>query len=77
AQDVNIKVFESNEKKLGTCLVGSILQNLVHVMYENEQLTLINHELVELFTEDLESHFNKTTGEIDTITTILSTSLKL
>ncbi|CAF3482016.1 unnamed protein product, partial [Rotaria sp. Silwood2] len=42
-------------------------------MYENEQLTLINHELVELFTEDLESHFNKTTGEIDTITTILST----
>ncbi|CAF1219222.1 unnamed protein product [Adineta steineri] len=56
---------------------GSILRNLIHVMYENEQLTLTNHELVELFTEDLGSHFDKTTDEIDTITTILSTPLKL
>ncbi|CAF3085300.1 unnamed protein product, partial [Rotaria sp. Silwood2] len=56
---------------------GSILRNLIHVMYENEQLTLTNHELVELFTEDLGSHFDKATDEIDTITTILSTPLKL
>lgn len=46
-------------------------------MYENEQIRLNNHELVELFTEDLGSHFDKTTDEIDTITTILSTPLKL
>jgi len=46
-------------------------------MYENEQLTLTNYELVELFTEDLGSHFDKATDEIDTITTILSTPLKL
>jgi hypothetical protein len=58
-------------------LLGSILRNLIHVMYENEQLTLTNHELVELFTEDLGSHFDKATDEIDTITTILSTPLKL
>ena len=56
---------------------GSILRNLIHVMYENEQLTLTNHELVQLFTEDLASHFDKTTDEIDIITTILSTPLKL
>ncbi|CAF3309488.1 unnamed protein product [Rotaria socialis] len=56
---------------------GSILRNLIHVMYENEQLTLTNHELAELFTEDLGSHFDKATDEIDTITTILSTPLKL
>lgn len=53
------------------------MRNLIHVMYENEQLTLTNHELVELFTEDLGSHFDKATDEIDTITTILSTPLKL
>ena len=46
-------------------------------MYENEQLRLTNHELVELFTEDLGSHFDKATDEIDIITTILSTPLKL
>jgi hypothetical protein len=46
-------------------------------MYENEQLTLTNHQLVELFTEDLGSHFDKATDEIDIITTILSTPLKL
>ncbi|CAF0928620.1 unnamed protein product [Rotaria sordida] len=46
-------------------------------MYENEQLTLTNHELVELFTEDLERHFDKATDEIDRITTILLTPLKL
>lgn len=46
-------------------------------MYENEQLRLNNHELVELFTEDLGSHFDKATDEIDIITTILSTPLKL
>ncbi|CAF1561432.1 unnamed protein product, partial [Rotaria sordida] len=28
-------------------------------MYENEQLTLTNHELIELFTEDLGSYFDK------------------
>ncbi|CAF4247062.1 unnamed protein product [Rotaria sordida] len=52
---------------------GSILRNLIHVMYENEQLTLTNHELIELFTEDLGSYFDKATDEIDIITTILST----
>jgi hypothetical protein len=57
--------------------LGSILRNLIHVMYENEQLTLTNHQLVELFTEDLGSHFDKATDEIDIITTILSTPLKL
>ncbi len=57
--------------------LGSILRNLIHVMYENEQLTLTNHELVQLFTEDLGSHFDKATDEIDIITTILSTPLKL
>jgi hypothetical protein len=56
---------------------GSILRNLIHVMYENEQLTLTNRELVQLFAEDLASHFDKATDEIDTITTILSTPLKL
>lgn len=46
-------------------------------MYENEQISLNNRELVELFTEDLGSHFDKTTDEIDTITSILSRPLKL
>ncbi|CAF4175747.1 unnamed protein product, partial [Rotaria sordida] len=50
-----------------------ILRNLIHVMYENEQLTLTNHELIELCTEDLGSYFDKATDEIDIITTILST----
>ncbi len=34
-------------------------------------------KLVQLFTEDLGSHFDKATDEIDIITTILSTPLKL
>ncbi|CAF0891967.1 unnamed protein product [Rotaria sordida] len=46
-------------------------------MYENEQLILTNHELVELFTEDLGSHFDKVTDEIDIITIILSIQLQL
>ena len=45
-------------------------------MYDNEQITLTKQELVQLFTEDLGSHFDKATDEIDTITTILSTPLK-
>jgi len=56
---------------------GSILRNLIHVMYDNQQLTLTKQELIQLFTEDLGSHFDKATDEIDTITTILSTPLKL
>ncbi|CAF1348811.1 unnamed protein product [Rotaria sordida] len=56
---------------------GSILRNLIYVMYENEQLTLTNHELVELFTENLGSHFDRTTNEIDIIEIILLTPLKL
>lgn len=46
-------------------------------MYENEQIHLNHHQLIELFTEDLGSHFDKTTDEIDIITTILSTPLNL
>ena len=75
---VPIKLNKGRSQRLSLSLaLGSILRNLIHVMYENEQLTLTNHELVELFTEDLGSHFDKATDEIDTITTILSTPLKL
>ena len=53
------------------------LRNLIHIMYENEQLTFTNHELVELFTYDLDSHFDKAIDKIDTIATILSVPLEL
>ncbi|CAF4545713.1 unnamed protein product [Rotaria sp. Silwood2] len=56
---------------------NSLTTNSINVMYENEQLILTNHELVEFFTKDLRSHFDKVTDEIDTITIILSTQLKL
>ena len=56
---------------------GSILRNFLHFFYENEQFSLTNRELVELFEEDLATHFDRASDEIDELVSILSVPLPL